>query len=156
LPDPRKPGSNAPDMRERPSCGYFSALLLVMIFLAAYPAGGNENGDLLTFSGALVSGDLRDTPLKVVLKEIKQKKGLRFYGEEKVGDASISLSFQALSLSAALGRLLAHFNYSFIYDRGNHLVGVFIAGKTGHPSSVRRRPEQFHRPGSSRSSPISK
>jgi hypothetical protein len=151
-----EPRSNTKNIQRRLSCGYFFTLLVVMIFLSPCPAAGNENEALLTFSGDLLSADLREFPLMTVLNKIKQEKGLWLKGEEKVGDASISLSFHDLPLTAALERMLTRFNYSFIYDLGNRLVGVFIVGKSGNSSSVRPRPGPFRPPIGPRRSPISK
>ena len=106
---------------------------------------GNEQKAFLAFSGNLVTAELREAPLNLVLNELKGKKGLQVQGEEKVKGATVSVSFHDTPLATVLARILSRFNYSVIYDRHDRLVGVFIAGKAGHhqarssvPRSIRR------------------
>jgi type II secretory pathway component GspD/PulD (secretin) len=112
------------------ACLFILFCALTSLFPAALQ--GNERKAFLVFSGNLVTAELRDAPLNLVLNELKEKKGLKVQGEEKVKEATVSGSFHEVPLATTLARILSRFNYSIIYDRHDRLVGIFIAGKVGH------------------------
>ncbi|HDZ23407.1 MAG TPA: hypothetical protein ENH70_02580 [Desulfobacteraceae bacterium] len=123
-------------------------LIFLCTFVSLFPSllHGNEQKAFLAFSGDLVTAELREAPLNLVLNELKEKKGLKVHGEEKVKDATVSGSFHKTPLDTALSRILSRFNYSAIYDLHDRLIGIFIAGKVGRRqtrSSVTRSTRRY-------------
>jgi len=122
--------------------------ILFYALISLFPAAlqGNEQKAFLVFSGNLVTAELREAPLNLVLNELKEKKGLKVQGEQKVKEATVSGSFHETPLTTFLARIFSRFNYSIIYDPHDRLVGIFIAGNAGHRqtgSSSRRSIRRF-------------
>ena len=101
----------------------------------------------LRFSGDTLTAEIEDTPLKAVLEEIEDKKGIWFHvcSKGSLEGERISIQFKDLSIRGALERILSSMNYSLIFDQSN-VLGVMLMGKTaGTRTRTRTAPRRTRR-----------
>ncbi len=119
-------------------------LCFIINFLGGtFVYAGEENlTQGLRFDGDMMSASLNQAPITNVLEEIKKKKGIWIKGAETVNEEKVSAHFKDLSLQKGLERIFSSLNYSFAFDHGGKLVGVFLMGRT----SSERKPSYLRRP----------
>jgi len=91
-------------------------------------SSGMENINL-DFRSKTFNVILEDESLKNVFEKIQKEKGIWFKAPENLLGEKMSVRFNNLSIQEGLKRILRTMNYSFIFDRENNLIGVFIIGK---------------------------
>ena len=128
--------------------------LLLALFIASLlfffksPAIRAQEGRIyLDFANQKVSANIREAPLKAVIKKIKNEKGIWFLnwfkGNESLFDNKISLRFKNIPVHEAMERIFSGINLALIFDSQHSIEGVFLFGKPGKRRSiVRRRPRR--------------
>ena len=113
-----------------------ASLLLFSLSTQSLAEEGSMN---LRFSGNTLTAKIEDTPLKAVLEEIEDKKGIWFHvsSQGSLEDEKISLEFKDQSIRAGLERILSSMNYSLFFDQSS-VVGVMLFGKTSETRSRTR------------------
>jgi hypothetical protein len=116
-----------------------ACLLITGFFSFALAKEGTMD---LKFQGKTLSADVNKVPLKAILEELKKEKGIWFEGDEALFEEKVSVQFRDLALLDGVKRILAHLNYSLMFDKNQSLVGVIILGRLD-PShrNVRSRKE---------------
>jgi len=82
----------------------------------------------LDFNGGTFSLSITKVPMKTVLSQIKNEKGIWFKVSQSSADEMISIRFSNLSIREGIERILRNFNYSLHFDRNGTLQGVTILG----------------------------
>jgi type II secretory pathway component GspD/PulD (secretin) len=121
-----------------------ASLLLFSLSTQSLAEEGSMN---LRFSGNTLTAKIEDIPLKAVLEEIEDKKGIWFHvsSQGSLEDEKISVEFKDLSIRAGLERILSSMNYSLFFDQSS-VVGVMLFGKTdGTRSGTRTAPKRSPR-----------
>lgn len=107
----------------------------------------------LDINNQTFSADIKNAPLKDVIKEIKGEKDIwfntGFMRDKSLLDSDISMRFGNVDIQEGLDRILSGINYSLFF-KGNKVVGVMLLGSpdkrsyraTGaaRRSTVRRAP----------------
>ncbi len=105
-------------------------MLGVLLFLLLLPS--EMFGDIrqleLDFKGERYSLDIAKVPLKTVLTNIKEKKGIWFKVTQSSAEETISIRFKGLSIREGIERILRNFNYSLHFDQNGKLLGATIIG----------------------------
>jgi hypothetical protein len=103
--------------------------------LGAISSGGSEQGKRklsVTFEGPTMSADIEGAPLKLVLDEIKEKRGVwydaRSMKDSSILDEDISLHFRQVPLQEGLRRILTGINHSIVFQ-GSSVEGIMLFGK---------------------------
>ena len=111
----------------------------LLFFLLSTQSLAEEGSMNLRFSGNTFTAKIEDTPLKAVLEEIEERKGIWFHVSSQRGleDERISVQFKDLSIRAGLERILSSMNYSLFFDQSS-VVGVMLFGKTSETRSRTR------------------
>ena len=105
-------------------------MLGVLLFLLLLPP--EMFGDIrqleLDFKGERYSLDIAKVPLKTVLTNIKEEKGIWFKVTQSSAEKTISIRFKGLSIKEGIERILRNFNYSLHFDQNGKLLGATIIG----------------------------
>ena len=96
----------------------------------------------LTFERKVVSADIKGIPLRTVLNEIKERRGV-WYDTGSLKDPSIlnetiSVHFEELPLQEGLQRILLGVNHVILFQ-GRSIDGVMLFGKPGKKRTFRGR-----------------
>lgn len=119
----------------------------LLFFLLSTRSLAEEGSMNLRFSGNTFTAKIEDTPLKAVLEEIEDQKGIWFQvsSQESLEGERISVQFEDLSIKAGMDRILSSMNYSLFFDQSS-VVGVMLFGKTsGTRSTTRTVPRRMPR-----------
>jgi hypothetical protein len=96
----------------------------------------------LDFKKRKLTARIKNTPLKAVLKEIKEEKDIWFdagYMRDKsLLNKDVSVRFSDVNIDEGLDRILSGINHSLLF-RGNKVVGVMLLGKPSTKTYRRRR-----------------
>ena len=120
-----------------------STLALLVAFLLFFSLSthslADEGSMNLRFSGNTLTAKIEDTPLRAVLEEIEEKKGIWFHVCSKgaLEGERISIQFKGLSIKAGLERILSSMNHSLFFDQSS-VLGVMLMGKTSATTTRRR------------------
>jgi len=103
-----------------------------LFFSLSTPALSQDRRIYLDFRNQILSADIKEAPLKAVIKKIKEKKGIWFKnwfkGREFLLDEKVSVQFRGLSIQDGMERIFCEFNHSLIFRQGR-VVGVMLFGK---------------------------
>jgi hypothetical protein len=115
-------------------CIFYRALMissLACLLIAGFfsPALAKEGYTDLKFQGKTLSADVKKVPLKAILEKLKKEKGIWFEGDESLFEEKVSVQFKDLPLLDGVKRILAHLNYSLMFDKNQRLVGVIVLGR---------------------------
>lgn len=119
-------------------------LFLLPLFTPAAEAGQID----LDFQGNTLSANLEEAPLRDLLDQLKQQRGIWVKGTETVTvEETISVRFADLPIEAAFQRMLSGLNYSLAFDRKGAVVGITLLGAS-MPETRRSRGEvsRYRRP----------
>lgn len=112
------------------------ASLLCLLFIssgsaetAGFTGTGSSYDGRIQIDNNGVTADLRNAPLRGVIREIGEKSNIWFKGDESVIDEKVSVQFKDLPLEESLKRILINCNYSVIYDGKGRVAGLYILGK---------------------------
>ncbi|NIM99572.1 MAG: hypothetical protein GTO24_16315 [candidate division Zixibacteria bacterium] len=128
-------------------------LVICFSFLNAFPPilAGGEHIDL-KLEGEVLSAELSEIPLKIILEKLEREKGIWFKGDSSLLEKEITVQFTDLSVTEALKRILRSMNYSLVFDRDGELAGVVLVGRVasdvapGEGRTVRARRDILSKP----------
>jgi len=104
--------------------------ILVLLFLYS-TVSSQESRLQLNMEKQKLSANIKNTPLKDVIKEIKDEKHIwfdtGFMRDKSLLDNDISVNFWNVSIQEGLDRILSGINYSLFFN-GNTIVGVMLLG----------------------------
>jgi hypothetical protein len=112
-----------------------SALLWAFIlFFLGYNATSAEPKNIeLDFVNQTLSATIKGAPLRTVIAEIKEEKGVWFKlwlrGEDSLLDEKVSVRFKHLPVKEGLERIFSPLNHSLVFDQDGELSGVVLFGK---------------------------
>lgn len=113
---------------------------LILFLLTGMALGQNELS--IRFEKNVVSADIREASLSVVLEAIRTEKGIwletGFLKDDSLLDEQISLKFEEVSIQDGLERILSGVNHCLVFEAGS-IAGVMLFGKTGDTGSYRQR-----------------
>jgi len=110
------------------------ALIVIFTFCSfslgiIFPAWCGEEDVLLKCKGEILSANLKEITLKMILEKLGKERGVWFKCDNRVLDSKVSAHFKGLSLEEGLKRILSSMNYSLVFDSDRRLVGLIIIGK---------------------------
>lgn len=105
-------------------CLLGSALVVMACGLPGH--GGHEVN--ITWQEEGLAANILQIPLEQVLEHLAAEEAIWFNVHKSVAHRKISVSFENLTLEQALGRILAGFDYSVIFDRDAEPAGVVVVG----------------------------
>jgi hypothetical protein len=111
------------------------ALLWVFIlFLLAHNSASGEPRKIeLDFNNQTLSASIKSAPIRTVIAEIEEEKGVWFKlwlkGENSILDEKVSVRFKNLPVKEALKRIFSPINHSLVFDQDGTLSGVVLFGK---------------------------
>lgn len=127
-------------------------LVTSLLFFSLSPVIQAQEGKIyLDFRNQTVSANIKEAPLKAVIKKINSKKGVWFKkwlkGSEFLFDKKVSLRFKNIPVRDAMERIFSGINHAFIFDGQHSIEGVFLFGKSSKirnrgRRSPRRRPRR--------------
>ena len=111
-------------------------LVASLLFFFLSPAIRAQEGRIyLDFANQTVSANIREAPLKAVIKKIKSEKGVWFLnwfkGSEFLFDEKVLLRFKNIPVGDAMQRIFSGINHALIFDSQHSIEGVFLFGKSG-------------------------
>lgn len=126
-------------------------MILVFFCLGSLPglrtepqafAGEMESGtSKVDIQNGRISVSAKDTPLRLLCKDIEDKSGIRFRIQDALLGDRLSVEFENFPMLKGVKRLLAHMNYMLCFDHRNKLSEVFIVGRTErYPPRLLRKP----------------
>jgi hypothetical protein len=105
--------------------------MLLCLYSTASP---RESNLYLNIKNQTISADIKNTPLKDIIEEIKHEKGIwfktEFMRDKSLLNKIISLRLGNVSVKEGLDRILRGINHSLFF-KGNRVVGVMLFGKPG-------------------------
>lgn len=108
---------------------FVASFVLLSMYSTASP---QERQLYLKIKNQKVSANIKNTPLKEVIEEIKQEKDIwfdtGFIQDKSTLDDDISVRFGNVSMKEGLDRILSGINYSMFFQ-GNKVVGVMLFGQ---------------------------
>ena len=115
-----------------------TAYFVVTFFSAFFPAGssGIERNEV-KFNGDIMSVQLEEVSLKLVLKKIKRAKGVWFNENESLLDRKVSVYFNNLQVEKGLRRILFGYNYALFFDPQQRLVGIIVLNHKNHDEPLK-------------------
>lgn len=119
----------------------------LLLFFISPAIRAQEGRIYLDFADQTVSANIREAPLKAVIKKIKSEKGVWFLnwfkGSESLFDEKISLRFKNIPVRDAMERIFSGINLALIFDSQDSIEGVFLFGKPSkRRQTVRRSPRR--------------
>jgi hypothetical protein len=130
---------------------FFPMLLtaIVALFFLYSTAHAEESGFDLNIKKQTISVNIRNMPLKDIIREIEDEKDIwfdtGFMRDKSLLDRDISVEFGAVNMQECLDRILSGINYSLFFN-GDRIIGVMLLGRPdkrsypGSRSTVRRSP----------------
>jgi hypothetical protein len=105
-----------------------------ILFLSGYHcASGEPRGIELDFVNQSLSATIKSVPLRTVIAEIEEEKGVWFKlwvrGEDSVLDEKVSVRFKNLPVKEGLERIFSPLNHCLVFDQDGKLSGVILFGK---------------------------
>ncbi len=116
----------------------FAAILLVVL-LALGPgsiASASETHSLLQFKNDRVTGVLRHIPLRDVLEQFHNELAIEYIAPGKELDKHLSTDIVEESVSEALSKILAPWDYALQVDQQGRIQQVFVVAKTMKQNEV--------------------
>jgi hypothetical protein len=109
-------------------------LWVLILSLLGYNSASAEPREIeLDFSNQTLSATIKSAPLRAVIAEIKEEKGVWFKlwlkGENSVLDEKVSVRFKDLPVNEGLERILSPLNHCLVFDQHGKLLGVVLFGK---------------------------
>jgi len=106
----------------------------LLLFLSSALIVAEEGYIDLDFGNRTLSANIREAPLRAVIREIKKEKERIWFRiwlkESKVSlYEKVSVQFKDLPIRDGLKRILSTMNHSLIFDNHGNLLGVFLLGK---------------------------
>jgi hypothetical protein len=118
----------------------FYLTLLITLFLLMFMhtnVSSEESRLYIKINNRQVSANIKNTPLKKVIDQIKQEKNIwfntGFIQDASLLDNDISVRFGNVNMKEGLDRILSGINYSIFFE-GNKVVGVMLFGEPGKRS----------------------
>jgi hypothetical protein len=118
---------------------------LCLLLFSHAPTLAQEGKISLDFGDKTCSADVDQAPLRQVLEQIKEERGVWYKAwstSHPALDEKISVRFEGLPIKEGFERLLSDVNHTLVFE-GSSLVGVMIFGKpasTGYSGRTERRP----------------
>ncbi|MGD9040599.1 MAG: hypothetical protein PVH82_13245 [Desulfobacteraceae bacterium] len=109
-------------------------LWVFILFLLGYNlASGEPRGIELDFVNKALSATIKSAPLRTVIAEIEEEKGVWFKlwlrGEDSLLDEKVSVRFKNLPVKEGLERIFSPLNHCLVFDQDGQLSGVVLFGK---------------------------
>lgn len=130
---------------------FFPTLLtaIFVLFFLYSTVHPQESGFDLNIKKQTISVNIKNMPLKDIIKEIEDEKDIwfdtGFMRDKSPLDRDISMAFGAVNMQECLDRILSGINYSLFFS-GDRIIGVMLLGRPdkrsypGSRSTVRRSP----------------
>lgn len=108
----------------------FPAFTIIwLIFCFPFGTSMGAQNSSIDFQGSNITASLKETPLKNIIEEFQKEKGIWFKSPKSLLDERVSVEFENLSIREGLKRILRTMNYSFLFDKDNNIIGIFVFGK---------------------------
>ena len=119
-------------------------LWVFILFLLGYNSASGEPRKIeLDFNNQMLSATIKSAPLRTVIAEIEEEKGVWFKlwlkGENSVLDEKVSVRFKNLPVKEGLERIFSPLNHCLVFDQDGTLSGVVLFGKPEPRRDWRRR-----------------
>ena len=101
-------------------------LLAVFLLTASIPSLYAQDSMQIELKGKTISAEIKNVPAGKVLQYLKEHNILWFQGDEPLLNKKISTSFENLSLTEGLRRILISFNHAMIFDKAGNLRGLVL------------------------------
>jgi hypothetical protein len=105
------------------------------LYASSEAAKWEDIGSRVIVEDDLMSVDIDSIALNTVLEKIKDRSGIRYWGDKEILKEKITISFDKLPVEVGLKRVLTKFNYSLTYDSSGLPSSVLIIGKRDTKSS---------------------
>ncbi|KPK25146.1 MAG: hypothetical protein AMK69_15055 [Nitrospira bacterium SG8_3] len=111
-----------------------SHLSVFILFVLGYNSASAETRRIeLNFVNQTLSATIKSAPLRTVIAEIEEEKGVWFKlwlrGEDSLLDEKVSVRFKNLPVKEGLDRIFSPLNHCLVFDQDGNLSGVVLFGK---------------------------
>jgi len=113
--------------------------LIVFFCLCSFsPAWSGREGIDLNIRGQVISAELQEVSLGLILEKLGKEKGIWFRGDGSALEEKVSTRFKDLPLHEGLRRILSGINHVLVFDEEKGLVGLYILGEKNPGKRVPR------------------
>jgi len=119
----------------------YICLFLLNFSLASFSDAATKKEEIdIKFNTRGLSAKLHETPLKLVLERLKEKKGIWFNWDESLQEQKVSIRFEDLPLEVGVKRILHNFNHCLVFDQDKKLVRILILDEKRSIEPQTRKP----------------